>query len=63
MLLRYFSLCFVCEVETVMQDDIYASLTKFEVYAKELATKMLGLKNDINYSEPESDTGHSLEED
>lgn len=46
-----------------MQDDIYATFTKFEAYAKELAAKTLILKNDINYSEPEPYIDHSWEKD
>ena len=46
-----------------MQDDVYATFAKFEVYAKELAAKMLILENAINYSELEPYTDHSWEED
>ncbi|KAI5414110.1 hypothetical protein KIW84_058305 [Lathyrus oleraceus] len=52
-------------VKTVMQDDIYATLAKFEAYSKELATKTLIQQNARNYSEPEPYiyTNYSLKED
>ena len=46
-----------------MQDDIYATLEKFEAYSKELIAKTLIQQNARNYSESESYTDHSWEED
>ena len=45
-----------------MQDNVYATFIKFEAYAKELAAKMLILKNARNSSELEPDTDNAWEE-
>ena len=41
-----------------MQDDVYPTFSKFEAYAKELATKTFILDNVRNYSELEPYIDH-----
>lgn len=62
-LLRYSSFCFVCKVKTIIQEDIYVTFSKFEIYSKEPAIKTLIQQNARNYSEIVPYTDHSWEED